>query len=438
MTGPIEYIAPYEPLPWQVEPWRCTDSVMLLTGSAGGGKSRLAAEKLHGFCKRYPGATALALRKTRQSMTNSTVLFMDREVIGRDPSVELVASKYRWEYKNGSILAYGGMADDEQREQIRSIGQKGGADIVWMEEANAFTEDDFNEVKARVRGRAASWRQVILSTNPDAPNHWINRRLIQGKEATVFYSRAADNSFNPPDYLATLESLTGVLKKRLADGLWVAAEGMYFTEWDEERHIVPAFEIPQDWTRWTSTDYGFADPWCTLWFARNPADKHHIYVYREAYSAGLRDEQQADKIVEASKGERISVHVGDPSMFNNRTEQNKPSIASVYHQHGVPLVPGVNSRIAGWQTVRRALAWKGEDGEEKKPRLQVLDGRAPNLVRTLPSMVHDPLDSEDLADKVKGVKTEDHPADTLRYGLMLEAMPTRQMARMADFRVEAD
>ncbi len=54
-----------------------------LTGSAGGGKSRLAAEKINGFCLRYPGATAVALRKTRNSMTNSTALFLERTVIGK-------------------------------------------------------------------------------------------------------------------------------------------------------------------------------------------------------------------------------------------------------------------------------------------------------------------------------------------------------------------
>jgi hypothetical protein len=33
-----------------------------------------------------------------------------------------------------------------------------------MEEANAFTEDDdFNEVLARLRGKAAPWVQVLLS-----------------------------------------------------------------------------------------------------------------------------------------------------------------------------------------------------------------------------------------------------------------------------------
>ena len=66
----IARIATFSPLAWQVKPWRDQRSILLLTGAAGGGKSRLAAEKLHGFCKRYDNAMALMLRKTRQSMTN--------------------------------------------------------------------------------------------------------------------------------------------------------------------------------------------------------------------------------------------------------------------------------------------------------------------------------------------------------------------------------
>lgn len=96
------------------------------------------------------------LRKNRTAMTNSTVLFMDCTVIGNDADVTHLSSKHRFEYRNGSILAYGGMADDEQREQIRSIGAAGGLDIAWMEEANAFSEDDYNKLQGVfVAGRQA-------------------------------------------------------------------------------------------------------------------------------------------------------------------------------------------------------------------------------------------------------------------------------------------
>jgi len=209
---------------------------------------------------------------------------------------------------------------------------------------------------------------------------------------------------------------------------------MYFEEWDEDRHICDPFDIPASWSRWTGIDYGYADPFCCLWFARNPSDKYHIYIYREAYASRLREVEQADEILKATGSERISVHVVDPSTFNTRSEQGKPSIAWMYHQRGLrPLVPGMNARKPGWAIMRGCLAW--DDEQQIKPRLQIMRGRAPNLVRTLPSMVHDPLDSEDLADKLKSVKTEDHAVDPCRYALVYEAQPEQhQQARQIDFR----
>jgi phage terminase large subunit len=225
-------IAAYTPLPWQVAPWQDRSPVLLLTGSAGGGKSRLAAEKLHAVCLRYPGATALLLRKARVSITNSTAELLRRAVVGPDPRVTHVPSKSRFEYANGSLLIYAGLDGDDQRERLRSIGAEGGVDIAWMEEATEFDEADFNALTARMRGRAASWRQVLLSCNPDAPTHWIYRRLIVGGEACVYYSQAADNPHNPPDYHARLATLTGVDAARLAGGQWVQASGLvYGDQW---------------------------------------------------------------------------------------------------------------------------------------------------------------------------------------------------------------
>lgn len=224
----------FVPLPWQVEPWRDKCPVMLLSGSSGGGKSACAGEKIHAYCLKYPGSTGLILRKVRATMTNSTLLFMKRWVIGRDPRVQHRKADFRFEYSNGSILAYGGMKDDEQREFIRSVGQKGGLDICWMEEATQFDEEDYNEVLARMRGRAADWRQIILTTNPDVPDHWINRRLILGQEASVYYSGALDNPHNADDYLDTLAKLSGVQYRRLVLGEWCSGSGRAIDTWSDE------------------------------------------------------------------------------------------------------------------------------------------------------------------------------------------------------------
>lgn len=230
----ILHLAPFKAEGWQIAPWKDKSPVVLLTGSAGGGKSRLAAEKLHAFCKKYPGATCVAVRKNRAIMTNSTIAFLEKTVIGEDPNVKHLSSSFRFEYKNGSVLAYAGMDDDQQREHFKSIGQDGGADLIWFEEANAFSLSDFQVAKSRLRGKAGTFRQFILSTNPDSPLHWIYTNLILGKQANVYYSSAKDNPYNPSDYLDILNSLTGIENLRLNKGLWTQATGLVYEDWRDD------------------------------------------------------------------------------------------------------------------------------------------------------------------------------------------------------------
>jgi len=224
----------FHPLPWQFSPWRDMSPVLLLTGAAGGGKSVLAGEKVHGYCLRYPGTTALIMRKVEKSIHNSVIAMMTNGVIGKDPRVKHMKVLRRFEYENGSLIVYMGMQDANQRDQIRSLGQSGGIDIAWLEEATEFEEEDYNEVLARMRGRAAPWRQIILSTNPGPPAHWINLRLIIGGEASVYYSKAIDNPWNPEDYLQTLQKLTGVQRSRLVLGKWSIGTGVVFDNWLDE------------------------------------------------------------------------------------------------------------------------------------------------------------------------------------------------------------
>lgn len=229
----IKPIAVFSALPWQIAPWQDRSSALLLTGSAGGGKSRLAAEKLHGYCLKYPGATALMLRKVKVSMTSGAVLMLERKIIGSDRRVVHYPSKSRFEYANGSMLLYAGLEDEKQRERLKSIGQDGAVDIAWMEEATEFEESDYNTLITRMRGKAAPWRQRILTCNPDAPTHWIKRRLIDGGEARVFYSGRHDNPHNPDDYDSQMNLLTGIDDLRLNKGQWIQATGLVYDVWSD-------------------------------------------------------------------------------------------------------------------------------------------------------------------------------------------------------------
>lgn len=352
-----EYASVFDPLPWQVKPWKSRKPILLLTGSAGGGKSYLAAFKIHGYCLNYPNTTAVMLRKTRDSMTNSTVLFMERTVIADASTVHHWPSKHRFEYFNGSILAYGGMADDKQREQIRSIGQDGSVDIVWMEEATGFTENDFNEVTARIRGRAASWGQIILTTNPDTPSHWIYKRLILGGEADVYYSGAVDNPHNPPHYIDTLNRMTGVLGQRLRDGQWVQAEGAVYETFSEAVHIVETFDISRIRRFVAGVDWGFTNPGVISVYAVD-GDMRKTLI-EEVYRTRRLIEWWTDQAVALRDKYSIEAFYCDPA---------EPAYIEQFRQAGVPAVEGFNSIIPGINTVKEHLAI-ADDG---RPRLQFL------------------------------------------------------------------
>lgn len=314
---------------------------------------------------------ALAMRKTRESMTNSTVLVLWLKIIAGDPRVRHNQSKSRFEYENGSILAYGGMKDEQQRQQIRSIGQDGGLDICWMEEANAFAESDFNEILARMRGKAGGWRQIILTTNPDSPGHWIYKRLIQGGEAAVYRSGAADNPNNPSEYIGILNRMTGIYGDRLARGMWVQAEGSVYPAYSPLVHEVDPFPIPDSWQRICSVDFGYTNPFVHQWWALD--EDRRMYLYREIF--------QSKKIVEKHAAEIIRL-TGTESIYERVVDHDAEDRATL-SEHGVSTIAAYKAISPGIQAVESRLAEAG-DG---RPRLFILRNALVAADETLPNGV---------------------------------------------------
>ncbi len=300
-----------------------------------------------------------------------------------------------------------------------------GLDLAVFDECAFQVEEAWTEA---VRPALSDRKGKALFISTPQGRNWFWRLWARGQEDTAgdwasWQFPTKDNPhIDPTEVDAAKAGLPERIYAQEYEADFSLSEGVFFPEWSEAKHVIPAREIPASWVRWVSIDWGFADPFCALWFARDP-ESRRVYVYRELYQRGLREDQQAQLILQHNGNDRISQYVADPSMWNARTESNRPAIATIYHACRVPIAQAGNSRISGWQIVRSTLA-----GDT--PRLQVM-GNCRNLIRTLPEQLHDPIDVEDLADKIKTTKTEDHACDTLRYGLVAEAQPVHAFTQRA-------
>lgn len=386
--------------------------MLLLTGSAGGGKSRCAAEKVHAYCQKYPGSTWLILRKAREWTGHSIVPFMWQSIMGRDASIRFNKSDGSFFYPNGSVIYSGGMMDDKQRESVRSIGGDGGLDGAWFEEANAFTRLDFEEIIGRVRHTAADWQQIILSTNPGPPTHWIYTDLILNGGASVYYSHAGQNPNNSPAYLKNLEKLTGMMRERLVLGKWVQAEGAIYDEFDPAIHIVD--ECPEFVRRFRVVDFGYANPFVCQWWGMDTDGR--MYRYRELYVTRQLVEDLTPRIVKLSEGEYIEATIADHDAEDRATME----------RHGIVTQPAVKDVSPGIQAVKMRMKVQ-KDG---KPRIfykrNALVEIDPLLeADRLPTCTEDELPGyawsktpDGKPNKEQPVKMNDHGCDTTRYGVM--------------------
>ncbi len=301
---------------------------------------------------------------------------------------------------------------------------------IAVDELTMNQRETFDVLRARKRWPGIAFSPFAAATNPGGIGHvwvkqlWVDRdfsgddRRLSPESFAFVPARAGDNPALPSSYLATLDTLPDKLRKAFLLGDWNIFVGQFFDEWDASVHVCKPFAIPPEWTRWTATDYGNAAPMCTGWFARDPKTRR-IYLYREIYRTRMTDVEQARAILAASKDERITTNVADPSMWS--TEPNGVSIAQTYHQQGLPIQPANNDRRSGWLKVREVL----KHDETTPPRLQIFE-TCVNTIRTLPGLVHDNLDVEDV-----DTDGEDHAGDMVRYGVQAEAKPEAQHSKVA-------
>lgn len=304
----IRYYAPYGA---SRELFSRRDSEVLLSGPAGTGKSRACLEKLNVMALLNPGMRGLMVRKTAVSLGSTGLVTWRQHVIP-----ELLAhGELEWyggsvqeppayRYRNGSTISVGGM---DKATKIMSSEY----DAIYVQEATELQLNDWEALTTRLRNGRMSFQQLIADCNPDAESHWLKQRSNSGK-TRILWSKHEDNPvyFNRDGtptavgaaYMDKLDSLTGVRYLRLRKGIWAAAEGLVYEDWDPAVHLVDRFPIPDSWDRYWSIDFGYNHPFVCQCWAEDPDGR--LFMYREFYGSGVIVEDWAKCIMREVTDER--------------------------------------------------------------------------------------------------------------------------------------
>jgi hypothetical protein len=409
---------------------------ILAGGAAGGGKSALGRNLAIALCLKHPGMRVGIFRRTYPELHRTHEL-----PISQLPTSfgKYYFDPHEYRFLNGSILELGSV--ERNADLIGYQSAEYGALI--FDEATQFTWEQICFLNARVRSPDPTTPKfILLLTNPGGESHnEIKTTFVDTADPeTPFQARIGESDFpaifvpfrlednpaldlNDPDYRKRIMAMPEYLRRAWLFGSWDIQLGGFFDEWFAEKHVIRPFDLPRSWPRWRALDYGFAAPFCCLWFARS--NDGVIYVYRELYEKKIIDRDQARLVLELSKNDPpIRFTAADPSIYSK--QPNGKSIGQAYLDAGLRTIPANNDRKSGWQRLRGYLHWD----EDNEPRLKVFS-TCKNLIRTMPVQQFSKYVTEDL-----DTHGEDHPADTLRYGVMGGSIRSRGV-RVIDFEVTA-
>lgn len=390
---------------------------VLLKGSAGSGKSVDLANDyiLKLSSPEYKGANLLCVRKIDESNRDSTFAELKTAIFRIFGSAwekhwSVRESPLRLECKDtGNTVIFRGMKDDKQREKVKSItSDKGKLTWIWVEEATELTEEDWDILDDRLRGKLDNpnlYYQMRGSFNPVSSTHWIKGKFFDNPDPNVLAhsSTFLDNLFVDEQYKMRMERR----KERDPEGYrvyamgdWGLLGGQYFNNWSETLHVIKPFKIPDGWLRFRSMDWGSYHPYSCHWYA---VDYDGVmYVYRELYgyggkaNVGTKEPSTivAQRIADAESSDKRLIQYGvlDNACWG-RQDMGAPSIAEeinrVLMNNGCRLFnPSVKGREQVGEEIRlRLQGWEDKEGK-RHPGIKIFN-TCFHLIRTLPEITHD-------------------------------------------------
>jgi PBSX family phage terminase large subunit len=161
--------------------------------------------------------------------------------------------------------------------------------------------------------------KLWFNCNPEGPSHWFYLNWVcEAKKLNMLrlHFTMDDNLSLSPEVKARYESLySGVFYDRFIRGLWVVAEGLIYTMFNKDFHVVPSTPRPYE-KYYLSCDYGTINPTSIgLWgLAAGKWYRVREYYFDSRKEGRQRTDEEHYTELEALAGDlHISAVIVDPS-----------------------------------------------------------------------------------------------------------------------------
>lgn len=388
-------------------------------GARGGGKSWAVRRKSMLLALNYPGIKLLIIRRTYPELRDNhiTPMLVDLNGIARYKEIDK-----SFTFPNGSRIKFGYC--DNENDLLRYQGNE--YDVIFIDEATQIPEKWFDVLKACVRGANRFPKRIYLTCNPGGVGHaWVKRLFIERNyrkeenpdDYLFIPAKVYDNTVlmeHDKEYVRMLETLPEDLRKAWLEGDWNMFVGQYFTEWNEDIHVIDPFPLPSYWRRYFTMDYGL-DMLAGYWIALDEYGK--AYVYREVYKSNLVMSDAA-QLIRSMTNEKIYAWYAPPDMWNRRQDTGR-SVADVFAECGIPLTKAQNNRSQGWLDLKEWLKPTENEGSLIS-NLRVFRN-CNNLIYSIPALLFDEHNPDDVATEPHQYT---HGPDAIRYFIAGRPIPT--------------
>jgi hypothetical protein len=421
----------------------------LYGGAAKGGKSHALRWEAHRNCLLYPKLRVLLIRSSFPELERTHIRDLMFDLPPKMGSYN--SQKHVFTYKNDSILELGYGSSMADFEQYLSANY----DAILVDEMTTIPFELTYMFRLRLQASRPDFIPFFAgATNPGSTAHVQVRSYFVKKNASpeqypgydpkkicFIPATVYDNTIlidRDPEVLVRLHQLPPREQQKYLYGNWDIFEGQFFDNWNPEIHIIkpqdylPYFELKEMFVR-GGMDYGNN----TVLEMGARDHNGNIVFFDELYhdikvDKKVRIEKVLDtkKFLTDRKLEEETI-IADTNMWNpDAFDMAKEQYAAQYYLNAKIKLVKVskaspdkrNYRVACNDAIYNGLHYKlDENGKLIQPPTLKIYERCAWLIETLPSLITDDKDQEDIADG-----QNDHPFDAMKHAYMTLIQPKKK------------